>query len=89
MPDKQRRPVRKLKKILFFLQLCHLLSSSCFLFFDNNVFPNSTCSKVEYFSSTYAPDSGSGASLVSTLLLKLTALLRHGWSGAKKHRCAM
>jgi hypothetical protein len=86
MPDEQRRPVRELKSTL----LPPVVASVVFVmlpFFDNKVFQNSTCSKVEYCSSTCAPDSGSGASLVSTLLLKMTVLLRHGWSGGKMSMC--
>jgi hypothetical protein len=66
------------KKTVFFLQLCHLVSSlCCFLFFD--ILPNFTCSKHSYCCSTYSPVSGIGDSLVFTMLLKLILFLCHLW----------
>src|SRR6185312_7664283 len=67
---------------LFFLQLCHLVSSSrCFLFFE--AFPNVTCSKLSYCCSTCSPVKGTGGSLFSTLLLKLTLFRCHLWPFGK------
>jgi hypothetical protein len=86
MLNKQCFPVWQLKKILFFLQLCHLVSSSrCFLFFD--VLPNFTCSKLSYCCSTCSPVSGIGDSLISTMLLKLILFLYHLWFIERMWRC--
>jgi hypothetical protein len=73
------------KRTLFFLQLCHLVSSSRYFLFLVPC-PNFGCSKLSYCCRTSSLVSGTGASLVSTLLLKLLLFLRHLWFCGKKRR---
>jgi len=64
MPDEQRRPVRELKKNTLLPPVVPSFVFVALPFFDAVVFPNFTCSKLSNCSSTCAPVSGTGASLV-------------------------